>query len=448
MPAEESKKLDDDDEEEAEEEEFASIIASINISHVQELALTTRRKLFHNPVPVFSCVVSTPPRTGAFNIVYELSFSDGVKWAIRIPAKGDVFSPPRSHALHLDIVAHCFISAKTSIPLPRIHYWSLHANNILSRPFVIMDFIPGTNLSNVWHDKSWITDVKRKRIFEQIAGWMVELSAFEFGRIGCLDSDSASGTYRVVPFPNVLTTTMGIPGHEANDDAVTAIPAGPFDTSTSFLSFLLSTRRRKSDSPMLASLQLFLSALPDNTLDSPPFVFSHPDFDSQNVLVNDDGIITGIINWDGVYIGPRQGGAAAYPAWLTVDWDPMFYGWSEDAPPEDNARYDSPADLANYRKVYLNAIQRASGDKLTHITHNSHVWTTLYIALCNELATPEIVGHLSQFVFGTGLLHEVLAGIRRGSWYALGQRPQTIAEVMGALFILCLCFTIDGSENR
>ncbi|KAF9467587.1 hypothetical protein BDZ94DRAFT_1248483 [Collybia nuda] len=31
---------------------------------------------------------------------------------------------------------------------------------------------------------------------------------------------------------------------------------------------------------------------------------------------------------------PCQGGAAAYPMWLTVDWDPLFYGRSEDASPE------------------------------------------------------------------------------------------------------------------
>jgi aminoglycoside phosphotransferase (APT) family kinase protein len=162
---------------------------------------------------------------------------------------------------------------------------------------------------------------------------------------------------------------------------------------------------------MLAVLQLFLSALTDSTLDGPPFVLSHPDFDSQNVLVDDDGTITGIIDWDNVDIRPRQGAAAAYPMWLTVDWDPLFYGWSKDASPEDNAAYDSPAELATYRRAYLDAITRASNGKLTHITRNSHIWTTLYIALSNGIATSGIVDHLSKFVFGSGLLgYEVEEG--------------------------------------
>jgi hypothetical protein len=94
------------------------------------------------------------------------------------------------------------------------------------------------------------------------------------------------------------------------------------------------------------------------------------------------------IDWD-VDIRPRHGAAAAYPMWLTVDWDPLFYPWSKDASPETNAAYDSPPQLASYRSAYLDAITRASNGKLTHITRNSHIWpwTTLYIALSNRIAT-------------------------------------------------------------
>jgi hypothetical protein len=172
------------DEESAEEEDkkFSAIISSISPLHLQDLALTTRRNLNNDLLPEISCVVSTPPRTGSFNIVYELSFSDGIKWAIRVSATG-----VRSCSFYLDIVTQQFISSKTSMPIPRIHDWSLDTRNILSYPYVIMDFKPGTKL---WNDKNWITDVKRERIFEQIAEWMTELAALEFDQIGRLDWDS------------------------------------------------------------------------------------------------------------------------------------------------------------------------------------------------------------------------------------------------------------------
>ena len=417
------------DEESIDEEDgFSAIIASINPLGLRELALTTRRKLYNDVLPETSCIVSTPPRMGSFNIVYELVFSDGIKWAIRLPATGNVLSPSRLRSFCLDIGTQRFISSKTSIPVPRIHYWSLDSQNILSYPFVIMDFMPGTNLFKVWNDRNWISDLKRKRIFEQIAGWMTELAALEFDQIGRLDLDATSEVYRVVPFPDVSALIQGFKEPDV------LVPFGPFDSAHSFLSSLLSIRRHASDSPMLAVLELFLSSLTDNTLDGPPFGLSHPDFDSQNVLVDDDGTITGIIDWDNVDIRPRQGAAAAYPMWLTVDWDPLFYGWSKDVSPEGNAAYDSPAELATYRRAYLNAMTCASNGKLTHITRNSHIWTTLYIALSNEIVTSGIVDHLSKFVFGSGLLgYEVEEGIRRGAWYTLRQTPGTIAEIIGAL---------------
>lgn len=68
--------------------------------------------------------------------------------------------------VYLDIVIQRFISSKTTMPVPRIHDWSIDPHNILSRPYVIMDFMPGTNLSKLWNDKNWITDVKRERIFD------------------------------------------------------------------------------------------------------------------------------------------------------------------------------------------------------------------------------------------------------------------------------------------
>ena len=136
---------------------------------------------------------------------------------------------------------------------------------------------------------------------------MTELAAFKFDQVGRLDWDEASGTHRVVLFSEA--SAKEVQGIEERD---TVIPDGPFDTAYSYLSSLLSSKGHTAGFPMPALFQLFISALPDRTLDGPPFVLFHPDFDSQNVLVDDDDNIMGIIKWDNVYIGPRQGAAAAY----------------------------------------------------------------------------------------------------------------------------------------
>jgi len=100
------------------DEGFSAIVASISPLHLQELALTTRRKIGYNDLPETSCAVSTPPRMGSFNIVYEVTFSDGIKWAIRMPATGNVFSPSRLRSFCLDIVTQRFISSRLPCQYP------------------------------------------------------------------------------------------------------------------------------------------------------------------------------------------------------------------------------------------------------------------------------------------------------------------------------------------
>lgn len=51
-----------------------------------------------------------------------------------------------------------------------------------------------------------------------------------------------------------------------------------------------------------------------SSLDSPPgFVLCLPDFDSHNVLVDDQGAVTGLIDWDLAQTMPRVVGYARYP---------------------------------------------------------------------------------------------------------------------------------------
>ncbi|CAL1696811.1 unnamed protein product [Somion occarium] len=406
------------------DDEFSDVIASLNPAHLEDLALTTRRLQFDVPSDL-SCTVVLSPRIGSYNIVYETLFSDGIRWAIRVP--GEVLTSAAARSMQLDIITQEFMSLKTSLPIPKIYRWSLDFDNPLSRPFVITDFMPGTNLSKLWHNKDWMTHEKRIHIFQQLANWMTELSLLEFEQIGRLDFDSITDTHRIIPFPDISALLLSGQDPADSDESSTIRAhadvnpsAGPFSSTHAYLSRKLMHRRQQSDSPMLGVLQLFLSALPDPTLDGPPFVLSHPDFEYQNVMVDHEGTITALIDWDGVFVGPRQGGAASYPSWLTVDWDPLFYGWRADASEEENAEFDSPSDLERYREMYLEAIDRASRGKLTPITRNSHIFESLDIGISKAIASSSIMHHLSKFVFGSAsLVLNVKEGIKTSSWYNL-----------------------------
>jgi hypothetical protein len=52
---------------------------------------------------------------------------------------------------------------------------------------------------------------------------------------------------------------------------------------------------------------------PNDIFEPGSFVLRHPDLDFQNILVNDYGYVTGIINWEGYMAVPRCVGYASIP---------------------------------------------------------------------------------------------------------------------------------------
>ena len=54
------------------------------------------------------------------------------------------------------------------------------------------------------------------------------------------------------------------------------------------------------------------------------FTIHHDDLDLQNVLVDQEGNETGIIDWDKSYAAPRCIGAAAVPVFLRNAWFPRY----------------------------------------------------------------------------------------------------------------------------
>ena len=187
-----------------------------------------------------------------------------------------------------------------------------------------MDFVEGVPLGLIWKDGNVIDDAARRHIFEQVAGYMSQLNALEFDKIGLLQYDECSGIYYVGPYRSMR--------YSLRTDATIVEESGPYTTTHAFLSHLVQTSINSPDhhKPTFSLLRLFALSLPDSQYDGAPFVLSHSDFDSQNVLVEPMTLnITGFIDWDGVHVGPRLNGFARYPSWITRDWDPFIYGWQD-----------------------------------------------------------------------------------------------------------------------
>ncbi|TLD38882.1 hypothetical protein E2P81_ATG01425 [Venturia nashicola] len=79
------------------------------------------------------------------------------------------------------------------------------------------------------------------------------------------------------------------------------------------------------------------------------FSLSHNDLDLQNILCDDYGNVTGIVDWEGCTARPHHLGWAATPKWLRSEWE-ADYNW-----PFDKSSL-SPVQIQQYRQEYTTAL--------------------------------------------------------------------------------------------
>lgn len=269
------------------------------------------------------CTVTPVPKVGAFNVVWFLDFSNGAQWVLRTPIAE--WRPSLKKRMESDIVATRLIQNSTIIPIPRIHDFSVIPKNALGRPYMLMERVKGKQLCTLWFDPTWFTEERRRTVFDSLVFYMSQLQVLTFPSIGSLDYDPKLDSHFVIPF---------VPFYDGFDESGSEnTTSGPYNTVHAYLIDQITSQMGSAssinDKVRLALLRMFVGLLLDETLDGPPFVLSMPDFNYQNVFVDDDGNVTSLIDWDNTMVGPRQGGYAKYPSWITRDWDPSMYGYPQ-----------------------------------------------------------------------------------------------------------------------
>ena len=352
----------------------------------------------------------------------------------------------------LDLFTLDFLAKNTSLPIPHVHASSCSLDNPLSRPYTLMPCLEGTPLGNLWFDPVWMTDQRRQRVFESLALAMSQLSSFTFPKIGDLVPDPETGCATIGPiYPST---------EEISDEGATSEDAlGPYDST---YDFLLDGIRRQSECAnsclaQLTLLRVFASSLPDDSYTSPPFVLAFPDYNYDNILVDGEGHVTGLLDWDSTFVGPRQVGFAHYPSWITRDWDPTCYVWHPrdvesplddpsvdlapggDGPCNDdldiggrarNSEQDgghseigrvpegSPQTLQRYRDEYLEIYAKVDPENAV-FTKNSRILEAVQIGVFSEVSRGGIVQKLAEYMFGAGdtlLSMGLMECLEQGAW--------------------------------
>jgi len=305
---------------------------------------------------------------GSYHVIFPLTFSDGLRWAVKIPINGtlDNWDELSTAALTCEARTMQMLKKKTTIPLPEVFDFSATTENVLGCPYIIMSFISGLPLYDVWfgHRLQGVGPdtmiARRTRALDGIASAMAQLGRFTFSTSGSLVFGDDGEVLSLGPLRKVDNKAMLDRWHIHHDpdDAPNYAELPASDDPQAYYTFMLDQHQEniptsKGVSLLLRQLISWIPQLPGMT----PFVLVHPDFDIQNFIMSEEGNLLGIIDWDGVAAVPRTLGNEGYPGWLTRDWDPAMYGWTpsmDQGSEPEGVWEDSPDDLALYRGAYAN----------------------------------------------------------------------------------------------
>ncbi|KAK0627882.1 hypothetical protein B0T14DRAFT_513495 [Immersiella caudata] len=345
---------------------------------------------------------------GSYNLVHIIELGPDFKLVVRVPATGwgDGLTPTAAQAIESQVTTMRLISAKTSIPIPQVYAFDTTTDNTIGAPYICTSFVPGRSLATAWFDTTVPMPLqdRRLRTLKGLAGCLAQLAQFNFPKIGSIHANGNGG----------LVIGPCYDWEEKEDGRVSINSSGPYDTAAAYMHdhFVATDEEGVWDRAATMVTKAAMRFLPIRN--SEGFALSVPDFDSQNILVDDSGNISGIIDWDLVQTVPRCVGYSCYPGWITRDWDPLVYGGP------DEELENSPEELEGYRRFYDQALGDAmqrSGD--WEFTRKSHIWEAIWIAALKRVNRLEICCKLVQEATGDkdgarGIMYDLGSG--EGDW--------------------------------
>jgi len=150
---------------------------------------------------------------GSFNVGSTVRFTNGELWIVRFPRGGKILLA--NEKVEAEVATIDVIRKQTTIPVPEIKAWGRAADNSLGiGPFIMTNYVEGLNLGLLLGEpddlksrfmRSDVSEESLKTLFSQIAGFVLQLSKLEFGRIGNIsteapaDDDQHAATVRSRP---------------------------------------------------------------------------------------------------------------------------------------------------------------------------------------------------------------------------------------------------------
>ncbi|RJE23087.1 hypothetical protein PHISCL_04577 [Aspergillus sclerotialis] len=390
----------------------------------------------------------------SYNVVYIIEFDDEKKFVFRVPIdtnKGHLSETAKRSIISQVQTMH-FIRKNTTIPVPEIYTFDTSKDTIIGTPYIAMSFIEGEPVCSLWFKEIGPTprEERRHRILRSIAQAMSQLHAFSFEKAGSLrfSREPKAGAVTIDPCYVWSTTHLKVPGCpnprcladqdaesdrnsmcsecrvSANSRDISDVASeksdehfadgakqslflkeiGPFRSSEEYFKAVMHSFRGDSKLPIpqLTSkvLETIIHCLPFPTQspDRETFVLSPPDFNYQNIMADEEGNITGFIDWDNVHTVPRQIGYCRYPGWITRDWDSGNHEDYQSHPLED-----PPGLLVVYRTLYRQTLNGLLGPEQDQVIRQTLVFGAIEKAIIDDTNRGAIVRNMLRKALSVSL---------------------------------------------
>jgi hypothetical protein len=293
-----------------------------------------------------------------------------------------------------------YIRQNTTAPVAQIIHYSTGHDNALGFPYILMTMLPGKSAFNVWFPEDYPSDgidfcyrnadvppahIEKKRLhfLRSLAQIMTQIQTLKFDAIGAPNFDDDG-----------VLTGIGPTCHWTHQGGDRAFKRSPAATTDEYFAARFTAKMKQMTDTLMESLEddnddetdwhdshgirtilgfIFLQPAFHGS-SGETFTLHHNDLDLQNILCDDEGNVTGIIDWDHAMAAPRCLGATSVPMFLRSDWFPE-YTFGLQIPPCMAWNYE------HYREMYAAAIMEASDAETAEFTLKSGLYAAAVAAI-------------------------------------------------------------------
>ena len=258
------------------------------------------------------------PEMGKRNVLYRLRMPDHTLWMARLHnplvQKSTMTELQARREIERiqfesEVATMQYVKKHTRIPVPEIHYFDATYDNVLGVPYMFMEFIQGKPYPFPFNQRGIIRDLDLLKIHLQLINSTWRLSRLPFDSIGQLPFDPENRADVVVgpivdrkgrvygPFQDPKDFYLQRAHTVYEDELRLANAAKTADMKDEMW----------KDRPETAGLHCHAAAhLRGIVSRNGPFVLKHVDLHWQNILLDEECTVVGIIDWEWAHTVPIE----------------------------------------------------------------------------------------------------------------------------------------------